>query len=375
MDETRTSRKTDTGVAIALGGILLAAIAIYVVRSGLVTPELEATALTSEGAEEVGLSSPEVAGVHVPAAPSTGVSGFTPELPDFKPSSGRAPSFDVVRVDPRGSALVAGYAEPGAEISILADGTALASTEADADGNFVAFFDAEPSSEPVALSMEATGAGDVMIPSEEVVMLFPREETAEAQADPALEDAQRVAATAIVRRGGIEVSSMVDESEIIVADQVTLGSIAYNPDGQIELSGTGPAEAAIRVYIDNNLQAEGTIGGNGRWLAGLDDLQQGLYRLRVDQIGDDGEVESRVETPFQRDLPDGPRPRPGTSAAGKSPGILATVQPGGTLWTISRLHYGTGVHYALIFTANRELIRDPDLIYPGQVLTIPGFKE
>ena len=51
---------------------------------------------------------------------------------------------------------------------------------------------------------------------------------------------------------------------------------------------------------------------------------------------------------------------------------VVTVQPGGNLWTIARLHLGSGVRYTQIFTANRDLIRDPDLIYPGQHLTPPA---
>ncbi|MCZ7676017.1 MAG: LysM peptidoglycan-binding domain-containing protein [Roseovarius sp.] len=48
-----------------------------------------------------------------------------------------------------------------------------------------------------------------------------------------------------------------------------------------------------------------------------------------------------------------------------------TVQPGNTLWAISRDRYGEGILYVRIFEANRDRIRDPDLIYPGQVFTVP----
>ena len=48
-----------------------------------------------------------------------------------------------------------------------------------------------------------------------------------------------------------------------------------------------------------------------------------------------------------------------------------TVQKGDTLWAISRERYGDGILYVKVFEANRDAIRDPDLIYPGQVFTIP----
>lgn len=48
-----------------------------------------------------------------------------------------------------------------------------------------------------------------------------------------------------------------------------------------------------------------------------------------------------------------------------------TVQPGNTLWAIAQERYGSGMLYVRLFDANKDAIRDPDLIYPGQVFTIP----
>lgn len=48
-----------------------------------------------------------------------------------------------------------------------------------------------------------------------------------------------------------------------------------------------------------------------------------------------------------------------------------TVQPGNTLWAIARENYGEGILYVRLYEANRDRIRDPDLIYPGQVFDIP----
>jgi nucleoid-associated protein YgaU len=48
-----------------------------------------------------------------------------------------------------------------------------------------------------------------------------------------------------------------------------------------------------------------------------------------------------------------------------------TIQRGDTLWKIAKQYYGNGSKYPLIFEANREVIKNPDLIYPGQVVRIP----
>jgi len=47
------------------------------------------------------------------------------------------------------------------------------------------------------------------------------------------------------------------------------------------------------------------------------------------------------------------------------------VQPGNSLWRIARRAYGGGIKYTIIFEANRSRIRDPNLIYPGQIFSIP----
>lgn len=47
------------------------------------------------------------------------------------------------------------------------------------------------------------------------------------------------------------------------------------------------------------------------------------------------------------------------------------VQDGDTLWGISERAYGNGARYTEIFAANREVIEDPDLIFPGQKIRIP----
>ncbi|NOJ91309.1 LysM peptidoglycan-binding domain-containing protein, partial [Myxococcus xanthus] len=42
------------------------------------------------------------------------------------------------------------------------------------------------------------------------------------------------------------------------------------------------------------------------------------------------------------------------------------------LWAISRRTYGEGDRYTAIYDANHDQIRDPDLIYPGQVFVLPA---
>jgi len=52
-------------------------------------------------------------------------------------------------------------------------------------------------------------------------------------------------------------------------------------------------------------------------------------------------------------------------------GQSIVVQPGASLWRIARRTYGDGIRFSLIYEANQTQIRDPDLIYPGQIFTVP----
>ena len=50
---------------------------------------------------------------------------------------------------------------------------------------------------------------------------------------------------------------------------------------------------------------------------------------------------------------------------------MKVVSRGDSLWRISRITYGDGTRYAVVYRANRDRIRDPNLIHPGQILFLP----
>ena len=311
------------------------------------------------------------------ADPSGASSGM--QKPTAAPSAPapRTPAFDVVRVDPDGSAVVAGTAEPGAEVTIFADAEPLAQATADAEGNFVAIFQAPPSATPQALTIGTAGGDGAPLTSGDVVLLLPPAppspepptagEPARAPEPPRPAEPE-VAATAILRDGAVEVAPTA--AGPVVARDVSLGSISYAEAGEVTLAGLGTAGSVLRAYVDDTLAHEAEVGADGRWSMDLADVAGGVYTLRIDQLAADGRVESRIETPFQRDFPRAPLPRPGSPEPTDLAGGIA-VQPGHNLWTLARLHYGSGMLYTQIHTANRELIRDPNLIYPGQILDLP----
>lgn len=150
---------------------------------------------------------------------------------------------------------------------------------------------------------------------------------------------------------------------------VALDAITYNEDGQVQLSGRGRGEGFVRVYLDNKPITTSRIAAGGNWRSDLPQVDTGVYTLRIDEVDTAGQVTSRVETPFKRE-DDGVLAEAGALGSGKQAQVV-TVQPGSTLWAISREAYGQGILYVRVFAANSDRIRDPDLIYPGQVFTLP----
>ena len=101
---------------------------------------------------------------------------------------------------------------------------------------------------------------------------------------------------------------------------------------------------------------------SGQWhVSPKKTLSPGVYSLRADRIGDKGKVITRVETRFARLAP---------LKKGPDKGVVL-VKRGNSLWRIAREVYGAGIQYTVIYEANRKQIRNPDLIYPGQIFFVP----
>lgn len=154
-----------------------------------------------------------------------------------------------------------------------------------------------------------------------------------------------------------------------VMSSVALDAIIYDDAGEVQLSGRAQGRGFVRVYLDNTPVITSRIGEDGSWRSDLPQVDTGIYTLRIDEVDSAGNVTSRVETPFKRE--DAEALAVAGAEMGQHKVAAVTVQPGNTLWGISRRNYGQGVLYVRIFEANRDRIRNPDLIYPGQVFTIP----
>ena len=144
---------------------------------------------------------------------------------------------------------------------------------------------------------------------------------------------------------------------------LVISTVDYDDRGHATISGQAAPVTTVRAYVDDKIVAEGVAGADGRWrLTPANPIEQGKHTLRIDRIAPDGKPVARLELPFERvAVP---------PAAGGDRKRLYVVR-GDNLWNIARAHYGDGWHHTKIFNANKEQIRDPDLIYPGQVFSLP----
>ncbi|MGR3502904.1 LysM peptidoglycan-binding domain-containing protein [Pseudaestuariivita sp.] len=152
---------------------------------------------------------------------------------------------------------------------------------------------------------------------------------------------------------------------------LALDTISYSEAGDVALAGRGTEGGFVRVYLDNGAITTSRIREDGSWAVDLPDIDTGVYTLRVDAVDATGDVVSRVETPFKRESEAALERAAEQVAAAAAPITAVTVQPGATLWAIAQTRYGAGAQYVKVFEANRDRIRNPDLIYPGQVFTVP----
>jgi nucleoid-associated protein YgaU len=145
---------------------------------------------------------------------------------------------------------------------------------------------------------------------------------------------------------------------------VSVDIVDYDEKGDLILSGRGVAGSNVTIYLNNQPIGQATVDKARQWqMKPAQPVQPGQYQMRADETSPQGKVSSRIELPFMR----AEAQRPAT--AGETRII---VQPGNSLWRIARHRYGEGQRFSVIYAANKEQIRDPDLIYPGQVFAMPS---
>lgn len=341
------------------------------------------------------------------------------------------PSFDVVRVEPDGESVIAGRAAPGATIELLRGDHVHARAAADASGLFAIVPPPLPigSHQIVLQSIAPDGTRQrshesvtvvigngktrplvaLTAPDKPTVLLSnpePPEAKATQEAKPAqpqpaapAPDTKTVEAPAPPQQQANAASEAVSP---VPRPEIKIVSVE-SEDGKLFVSGQTAPGATVRLYLNESFIAPGGAGGDGKVSFAIGSgVKPGDYRVRLDDVDPvSGQVKSRAEVAFNvptqvasaEAAPPAPQPAPsqlsvgvpstGNRMASASPEAAAgtvvipnistaIVSKGDNLWRISQRTYGKGYRYTVIYGANQDQIRNPNLIYPGQVFVLPG---
>jgi nucleoid-associated protein YgaU len=319
-----------------------------------------------------------------------------PEQPSADPS---IPAFDTVNVMPTGEAVIAGHAKPGSEVVIKFAGNEVGKATASADGSFAFVPDKPLPAGAGALSLEAMVDGKLLVSQDQIaIVVTPDKPALVAKVEPE-------APTKVVQV----------PSTGVPPKEVQLSTVDYDQQGNIVFQGRVTPGGTVRFYVDNQAVGDAKADEAGNWLfQGSAPITAGTHMLRADEIDATGKVLSRAELPFLREEaekviaaaeaqqpaadpaapaaepvasaePDQVQPKSAepaaTEAAAPAEVVVAAatpdkpsriiIQPGNNLWRISREVYGKGKMFTVIWEANRDQIKNPNRIYPGQILTAP----
>ena len=270
-------------------------------------------------------------------------------------------SVDVFRVDELGNIISAGKVSKKAKIEILADNKkVIGADKTEDDGSFVVFGKAQSTGLVQTVKIRgfiAEQGQEKIVDSADLFFVLPQVEKNNEKEENKIEK------TPIIVRDDGKDLKVLAPIRVSPVNSVTLDSISYTENSSTKLAGRARLANTVRVYLNNKFEVEAKVNESGAWKASLSNIQAGVYTLRLDELNENGTVEGRLELPFKRE----------EEALIKAMGEGSiTVQPGNSLWRIARKYYGKGIQYVEIFDRNSHLIKDPDLIYPGQVFSLPN---
>jgi nucleoid-associated protein YgaU len=271
---------------------------------------------------------------------------------------GKGPSFDVVRVNPIGEAVIAGRATPGAEVTVLDGEKPIGRVTADLNGEWVLLPTKPLPTGEHRLTLSERAADGAVEKSQGVVAMVVPERPAGA---PAASSSESVAV--LVPRQGTGAAIPLQLPRLAGGHRrLALDVIQYDAAGDVVLLGRAVPGAAIEIELDAKAEASGVASSAGSWTVALpQSVPEGKYRLRINARDKRGGLLASITANFSRVAP--------------PPGSIAVdIQPGNNLWRIAQHSYGDGLRYTEIVQANRVQIHDPNVIYPGQVFAVPEKK-
>jgi nucleoid-associated protein YgaU len=150
------------------------------------------------------------------------------------------------------------------------------------------------------------------------------------------------------------------------AGNYELSLSAKLPDGKVAFSKKG-----VTVEVDNTASGSGSSSGAAQSRAEYIPESAPQARLPSQSPVPDSKPQQRAALKPAHVDAGNSAPEETVSSTAISSRNVMRVTRGDSLWRISRITYGDGARYAVVYRANRDRIQDPNLIHPGQILVLP----
>ncbi|KAA9370494.1 Ig-like domain-containing protein [Ochrobactrum quorumnocens] len=320
-----------------------------------------------------------------------------PETPQEAPKEANVPAFDILRVEPDGSVVIAGRATANVAVEVISGSKVLGTTKAGENGDFAIVLDEplEPGDHQLVLRAGGAG-GNVATSAQTAIVSVPDSSTGQVLA--LVEEPGQASRLITKPEAPAQQTTSSPEAGTTTTEQVP--QVKADPDAPIaieavEIEGDkvfvagnakGSKEGATVVVNANDIMlGSSAISPEGRFLVqSQKPLAVGDYIIRADLVDSGGRVIATARVPFRREAGEnvsaiasetsgqnGGTEDPATSAPLQKVEGSVIIRKGDNLWTISKRTYGKGTRYTTIYLANRDQIRNPDLILPGQVFVMP----
>ena len=280
---------------------------------------------------------------------------------------------DILRVDESGITIIAGSGDPSTTVEAKINNQTIGKSEVNKDGEFVITGEVSSSDQPQELKIITIEE------KEEKTKKIVSKEPLENEEDWVYETKSFIILPGLIKNNNenemqkerlddvriFEVQQtdilLKEEFKNINVEKLTLDRIKYSENGTAILYGRARTDMNVMVYLNNEFKMKTIPGKDGSWDVDLGIISPGIYKLRIDETTINGDVKFRIETPFKQETKE---------LLDKMFTKAITVQPGNSLWRIARRIYGKGIMYLDIYNKNSHLIKDPDLIYPGQIFSL-----
>ena len=242
------------------------------------------------------------------------------------------PAFDLLRVEPDGSTVIAGRGQPNTKLEIKNGDTVVATADIGPAGDFAAVFEQPLAAGDYQLTLSTKDDKGVSKMSEEVAtvsvpkngdgeLLAMVSKPGEASRLITVPDAAEKAQKTVDQAAGDTAAATATGTETASADSTptagdTAGAAAIATAAKAEvrvsaielegermfIAGTAKPGALVRIYADDKLVGEAKADEQGRYVAdGTIDLSVGRHTVRADVMSPDGgKVDFRASVPFDR---------------------------------------------------------------------------